>query len=350
MHGSPLDEWLDARGARRLPDGIREPAQFGGIATEYEAVTRSVGLHDASAGRDRLLVSGDDRVEFLQGLCSNDVEKMPAGASLEAAFITPKGKLVADARVTKLDDAYLIDAEAGRAAALEDLLSRYRVHEKVEWADASPDLAALELWGPKSAAALGEETLADGASRAVVLGEDAVVAVGTLFGAILYVPGAASSAVAQLLSDRVAAAGGALVGRDAIEARRIELGLGRYGIDWDENTNPLEAGLDRTIDYKKGCYVGQEVVAKATYIGRVNRRLVRLAWDGDPVSPGTPLIGGRAPGRVTSSARVPGTARVVALGVVRRDAAAAGTHHKVGEGGPDAVVVSYPHGSCEKPL
>ena len=139
-------------------------------------------------------------------------------------------------------------------------------------------------------------------------------------------------------------------GRTAVDARRMEIGLGRYGLDWDENTNPLEAGMDRMLDYKKGCYVGQEVVAKATYIGHVNRRLVRLEWEGEAVAPNTPLLGGRSPGRVTSSVRIPGTNRVVALGVVRRDSAAAGAKHRLGEGGPEATVLGYPYRSKEKPV
>jgi folate-binding protein YgfZ len=345
MNGSPLDHWHASHGAVRVA-GNPEPLRYGDVRTEYEAVKGAVGLFDASSARDRLLITGDDRIEFVQGLCTNDVEALPVGGSCEAAFITPKGRLIADVRITKLDDALLLDAEAGRGAALQEELAKYRIHEKAEWSDASADLSAIELWGPGAAGILGEMSIPDGTSKAVDLGENAFLTVGTPFGVVLYAPAGAASVVADALVERAAVP----VGREAIEVRRIELGLGRYGIDWNETTNPLEAGLDRALNYKKGCYVGQEVVAKATYIGHVNRRLVCLAWEGEAVPAGTALLGGKSPGRITSCARVPGESRVVALGVVRRESAAAGTHHRLGEGGPEAVVTGYPFASREKPV
>lgn len=337
MRDSPLSQWFASL-------SLSDPS------TQMAWVRQSVGLHDATA-RDRLLVTGDDRLSFVQGLATNDVEDVPAGRSFEAAFINPKGRLIADVRVTKLDDALLMDMEPGRAEALAEWFGKYRIHELVEWADVSESLGQLELWGPQAAQALGEASLADGESRAVMVGEGAYLTAGTAFGAIVFVPAGAEADAATELLGRAEALGGGAVTAEVVEARRIELGLGRYGIDWGENTNPLEAGLDRALNYKKGCYVGQEVVAKATYIGHVNRRLVRLSWRGEPVEAGTTLLGGKAPGRVTSCARVPGTDEVVALGVVRRDAAAEGTVHHVGtDDGPEAVVRGYPYLSKEKPV
>lgn len=348
MRVSPLAAWHAARGASFGDGG--EVAAYGDAAAEYRATVDAVGLFDA-CGRDRLLLAGPDRLALVQGLCTNDVEKLPVGHALEAAFITPKGKLVADVRLVKLDDALLFDLEAGRAAALEEQVGRYRIHEDAPWIDAAEALAVLELWGPKAAAALGLAALADGEGAAVTVADASFAAVGTAFGAVLYVPADAALVVAEGLLTRLAGLGGRLVGRAAVEPRRLELGLGRYGLDWDENTNPLEAGLDRALDYKKGCYVGQEVVAKATYIGHVNRRLVRLEWSGTPVERGTPLVAGRTPGRLTSVAPVPGTDRVVALGVVRRESAAAGSRVRVAtDAGPEATVQGYPFRSKDKPV
>jgi folate-binding protein YgfZ len=320
------------------------------LEAQWRAVHETVGVYDASA-RDRLLLAGADRLEFVQGLCTHDVEKLPEGHALEAAFITPKGKLVADARLVKLDDALLFDAEAGRAAALDELFAKYRIHEDAQWLDAREALSVLELWGPLAATLLGRDALADGDGAAVSLDDHSFVAVGAPFGAVLYVPAGEAGAVREALVRSAVTQGGCEVEGPVVEAARIELGLGRFGVDWDEATNPLEAGLDRMLDYKKGCYVGQEVVAKATYIGHVNRRLVRLEWTGAPVAPGTALAGGRSPGKVTSCAQVPGTDRVVALGVVRRELAAAGSKHRVGdEAGSEATVLGYPFRSREKPV
>ena len=131
-------------------------------------------------------------------------------------------------------------------------------------------------------------------------------------GAIVFV----SAEGVETAADALVARGAVPVGRAAVEVRRLELGLGRYGIDWGETTNPLEAGLDRMLDYTKGCYVGQEVVAKATYIGHVNKRLVRLSWEGEPAAADTTLLGGKSPGRTaaTRTARMP-----IGLPVNRRD-------------------------------
>ena len=322
------------------------PLHYGDPAAEYRAGLETACAFDAS-GRDLLLVTGDDRLAFVQGLCTNDVETLTEGHACETAFITPKGRLVCDARVVKLDDALLFDLEPGRGAALEELLGKYRVHEACDWLEARELLMTLELWGPGAAAALGLAALATGDGAAVVLGGVSAVAVGMPFGAAVYVPASDAEPFAQALAEGLAATGGRWAGREAVEAHRLQLGLGRFGVDFDEATNPLEAGLDRALSYRKGCYVGQEVVAKATYIGQVSRRLVRLSWDGPAVPLDTPLVGPRTPGRLTSVAVVPGADRCVGLGVVRRDAAAAGTILTLGETGRTARVDGYPFGSKE---
>lgn len=340
METNPLATWHDARGAVRT-DG--EIVRYTDPEAEWAAVSQGVGLFDASA-RDRLLVTGADRETFVQGLSTNDVVKPPVGTTLETAFITPKGKLVADARVVKLDDALLFELEPGRGEALTEVFGRYRIHEDCAFVDASPLLCQLELWGD-AAQALGEPVL-DGTSKAVAIGDETYLVAGTAFGAIVFV----SAEGVEAAADALVARGAVPVGRDAVEVRRLELGLGRYGIDWGETTNPLEAGLDRMLDYTKGCYVGQEVVAKATYIGHVNKRLVRLSWEGETAAADTTLLGGKSPGRVTSSARVPGTNRVLALGVVRRDVTAAGTKLRLGdEQGPEVTVLGWPWLSKDKP-
>lgn len=342
MHTTSLKAWHDDRGAVWKANEVQT---YGSTRSEWRAIDKHVGLFDASA-KDRLLVTGADRTSFVQSLCTNDIEKAGVGSGIETAFITPKGKLVADARVVQLDDALLLEMENGRAAALIELFGRYQLHEDCAFTDASEDLSQLELWGD-AALALGE-SIADGEVRVTTLGDGAYLTCGTAFGAIVFVPVDVSQEAAQALVDN----GATPVGREAVDVRRIELGLGRYGIDWSETTNPLVAGLDRMLSYNKGCYVGQEVVVKATDIGHVNRRLVRLEWAGEAVDGDTALIGGRAPGVVTSSARVPESEeqRVVALGIVRRDVTAPGTTLKLGdENGPDVTVVGWPWRSKDKP-
>jgi len=347
MRKAVLALWHRARGGV-APSAGADPSEFpnsyGDLAGEWRAAHESACLFDASE-RERLLATGPDRVGLLDSLSTNDLKRAAPGTTLETAFLTPRGRLVADARVTVLDDAILLELEAGRSAPLGEHVAAHRVAERAELADASAALVQLELWGPRAAEVAGAPGLAPGASQAVDAGGTQVVALRSSFGLVLYVPAALAAAAADDLAGRLAAVGGRPAGRDAIEIARVELGLGRFGLDWDEKTHPLEAGLGRAISYTKGCYVGQEVVAKATYVGRVARLLVRLEWEGAPAAPGTPLLGARAPGRLASCAALPDASRVVALGYVRHDAAEPGTRHRVGEGGPEATVLGPPCGA-----
>jgi len=179
-----LEPWHRSRGAHLTAGRVEH---YGDPVAEYRAVTSTVAVVDGS-WRDRLVVTGDDRLAFVQGLCTNDVEALAEGHACELVFITPKGRMVADARCTKLDDALLLELEPGRGAALVEQLAKYRIHEAVEWQDAAEWLAALELWGPLAAQALGLERLEPGAGSAVVVDDVALIAVGTPFGAVCYVP------------------------------------------------------------------------------------------------------------------------------------------------------------------
>lgn len=336
-------------------DSPRTPLEvqhYGDVSAEYAAITQGGGgLFDASS-RDRLLVTGPDAVSFLQGLATQELEGHESGTSVEAAFITAKGKLITDARVTLLDDGVLLDMEGGGTTALQEHFSRYLINEEVSWMEVSEALVQLQVWGPGARKSLDLESSQSGDVTAVSLAGAELVGVVGDFAVELFVPGEIAEAVVVELKEKLAAQQGRPVGRAALEPYRIEQGLGRFGIDWNESTNPLEAGLDRALSFGKGCYIGQEVVAKATYIGRVNRRLVRLRYTGTPLPSDTPLIGGRAPGRLTSSAQIPQSDTVVALGYVRRDMTPAGSELRLGEGedAPTARVEGWPFASKEKPI
>lgn len=321
---------------------------MGVSAREWAVVQEAVGVLDASA-RDRLLLVGDSRIEFVQGLATNDLETLPVGSACEAAFITPKGKLVADARIVKLEDSLLVDLAPGRGAALVEHFGKYLLNESFEAQDVKEALAELQAWGPKAGELLGIPTLTENTTGVASVGGHEFMVVGTAFGAAAFVPVDAKADVLAALVSKAESIGGGAVSADAAELRRIALGLGEFGRDWDEATNPLEAGLDRMLHYKKGCYVGQEVVAKATYIGRVSRRLVRLSWTGPAAPANTELTGGKTPGRITSSATAPdGT--TLALGVVRHDQTKPGTILRLGADGPPVTVLGYPYLSKDKPV
>lgn len=258
-------------------------------------------LFDWSA-RQVLRATGEDRLSFLQAMCTAEVKGLPAGAAAYAAFLTNKGAMVADGRIWNLGEALLIDVEPGRLPAVREYLEKHLVSEEVELADASGELAVLTV-APSS----GPPPLLSHPSAPSRLPG----------GVDLLVPRAE---LAQAV-DRLAGSGLQPAGFETWEQRRIEAGVPRFGQDMDERTIPLEANLESAISYEKGCYVGQEVIARATFRGHVNKKLVRLGFGGQAPAVGAEIrAGDRVVGKVTSVGRsASAQPSWIGLGYVHRD-------------------------------
>jgi folate-binding protein YgfZ len=315
---------------------------YGDLAREYRAMQEACGLCDRS-GRGLVRLGGADRVAFLHRLVTNDVNNLLAGRACYTAILTVKGKMIADARVLNRPDALLLDTEPGRAAAVTELLAHYVISEDVEVVDATGSFAVLSLVGPRApeAAALVAgrpvptldenqiEELGDGFALGARLGQTP--------GVDLFVPTAQASAAFAAALERGRSIGLAPVGSEALEVVRVEAGLPRFGADMNEETIPLEANLsERAIHFNKGCYVGQEVIARATFRGAVRRRLAGLALDALPLpAPGTAFFaagaGERASAETTSAVLSPRFGPI-ALAYVRREHMAAGTELMTREG------------------
>lgn len=240
---------------------------------------------------------------------------MPVGSSLQAAFLNVKGKMRGFATVVNLPDAFLLVAEAGNAPSLAASLEKYVITEDVVIEDVSGKLGQVTMVGE--------------------LPVEGMEAVGVECGfRHLIVPAGDMAG----LMERCERAGAQRVNEDVLEAMRIEVGFARYGLDMDENTIPVEVGLEkRAINYDKGCYIGQETIARIRTYGHVNRHLVQLVVEG-PAAPvrGTKIFADeREVGAVTSAAMSAGLGKAVALGYVRREFAVNGTKLKLD--GPDQV-------------
>jgi len=281
MEPLPLHDWHATRGASFTElNGFEVVAHYADPAAELRAALAGKAVFDWSA-RGVLKVTGPDRLEFLQGMCTADVKKLAPGAHAYAAFLTNKGAMVADGRVWNRGEDAVIDAEPGFIGAVRDYLQKYLVSEDAEISDAA-DLAVVTA--PTEHLLVPRSDLQ-----------------GTL--------------------EKLIASGATLAGFDAWERARVERGAPRYGQDMDDKTIPLEAGLKQAISYDKGCYVGQEVVARATFRGHVNRQLQRLAFEGTPPAPGAVLRSGdKEVGRVTSVVKAPDDHGWIGLGYVHRDA------------------------------
>lgn len=324
-------------------------------------------------------VTGADRVAWLQGLLTNDIAALAPGAGCYAAYLTPQGRMISDVRVLNRGDFLLLDLPAGQKDAVLQRLDLFIITEDVTLEDVTASLARIGLHGrglwqtlcacvelPPGAPISHSSPLPEHASIAATFrGADIIVA-GSLDtglpGVDLYVPADAASA----LRDALLAAGAELVDDEAWEARRVEAGRPRFGVDMTEDTIPLEAAIeDRAISFTKGCYVGQEIIIRVMHRGggRVARKLVGLAPAGAATtgaiaasdastsastatsaststptstapSVGTPIFSGdRQIGQLTSVVLSPALGHWIALGYVHRDFVSPGTPVRIGPDG-----------------
>lgn len=307
-------------------------ARTAGGQAGYEAARRAVVLLDASF-REWLRVTGEDRASFLHGMVTNEVEKLPVGRATYAAMLTPKGAMVADVRLLKQEADLLLDVEPGHGAKVREFLDKYLISEDAELHEATADFALLTLGGPRASELLAKLDLAapvlHTSSAGVVAGVEVTLLGNDLVlerGVDLRVPRAGAEAVYRALREAGRPLGLEPLGVEAFEVLRVEAGVPRYGVDMDDKTIPLEANLERAIHYNKGCYIGQEVIARATFRGHMNRKLTGLLLGAHTPAPRTELFSGeKKVGWVTSVVRSPKLGQMIALGYVHRDFLAPGT-------------------------
>jgi folate-binding protein YgfZ len=308
------------------------------LASEYRALTEGCGLVDR-AGRGRLALTGADRREFLHGQISQDIETLEPGHGRYAALLTHKGKMLSDLRVLDLGDELLLSCERAGLQELFNMIRRYKLGSDVEVHKRTLEMGELSLIGPRSRELAGADALGPAEHdnvRARIGGND-VVLVATDRGVDVFCDAEATEGVRGALL----AAGAAEVTEAAAEVVRVESGRPRYGVDLDENVIPQEAGLnERAVSFTKGCYVGQETVARLFYRGKPNRHLRGLRLSA-PVEPGTPLqLGEKEVGRLTSVVVSPAHGPI-GLALVRRQAEPGATL-SAGDGDVTAEVVELP--------
>ena len=299
------------------------------LAADYRALTEQVGLVDRSE-RGKLALTGPEAKEFLHGQVTNDIEALEPGRGCYAAFLTHKGKMLGDLRVLDLGDELFLDTERSALQELFNMIRRYKLGRDVELHKRTVERALLSLVGRwrRSSAAPSTTTCRD------EIGGVPVTLVRTDVGTDVICD-------AERAAEVKAALGVPEVDEAVAEIVRVESGRPRYGIDLDDSVIPQEAGLnERAVNFEKGCYVGQETVARLFYRGKPNRHLRGLRLS-EPVATGEPLrLGEREVGKVGSSVVSPAHGPI-ALAIVRREASPGDTV-VVGEGGATAVVEALP--------
>lgn len=303
-----------------------------------EAVTGRAALVDRSE-RGKLSLAGEEAAPALNGIVSNEVEGLEPGSGVLAAVLTPKGRMLGDLRVLRTDDELLLDMERVALQPVFDALRHGLVGYRAELGRRTLQQGLLSLLGPGSRAVAGAERLgeAEHSHVAASLAGTPVRLIATDLGVdVLFAAEDLVPVRAELL-----ARGAVEAGEDEAELLRVESGRPRYGVDLDDSVIPQEAGLnDRVVSFTKGCYVGQETVARLYYKGKPNRHLRGLRLS-EPVPAGAMLsLDGRAVGQLTSSVVSP-TLGPIGLALVRREAEPGATL-SAGDGDATATVVELP--------
>ncbi|MFI4994142.1 MAG: YgfZ/GcvT domain-containing protein [Solirubrobacterales bacterium] len=308
------------------------------LSAEYLTLTEGCGLVDRSE-RGKLALTGPEAKAFLAGQVTNDIEALSLGSGCYAAFLTPKGKMLGDLRVLDLGEELLLDTERVALQALFDLIRRFKIGYDLELHKRTAERGLLSLIGPDAAGVADAGGLADAehSSAFTAIEGITVLAVRTYVGTDMI----CQESDTERLTSALLARGAQTVSEQTAEILRVERGRPRYGIDLDDTVIPQEAGLnERAVSFTKGCYVGQETVARLYYRGKPNRHLRGLRLS-EPATTGDELRLGEKPvGRLGSTVVSPRLGPI-ALAIVRREAEPGATL-SAGAHGASAQVAELP--------
>lgn len=315
------------------------PDYYTNSQEETLAVRKRAGWCDLSY-RGKIRLSGKDRVRFLHNLVSNDIQKLQVGEGCYTLFLEPKGHIITDMRVYALEDSLLIETEPGQETRLAHLLDRYRFREKVTIETVTEQWGILSINGPLAqewvSQLLGQPIgpLPENYFGRIEWRGEEILLVGTFFtgetGFHLWVGWEQIAEVARELW-RLRPEKAQAIGYQAWETLRIEAGIPRLGPELNEKIIPLEAELYHAISETKGCYIGQEVIARILSRGHTNRSLRGLRVKGNQVpQPGNLLFAeGKEIGWITSATWSPTLEQPIALAYVRQEYAQPGTTIKI---------------------
>lgn len=312
------------------------------VTVELDAQYRQLREECGVLPRERgiIAVTGPDGPEYLQGQVTNDVEALEVGEGQYAALLDRKGHMQTDLRVLRAGaEEIQVDVEpAPKDQALRHL-TMYSVGRDVAVADATAERALLSLIGPRAAEVASSPPLPEYANEKVTVAGIAALAVGTRDGIDLFCAAADRERLLAALLD----AGAVEMSAAAAEIVRVEAGVPRYGAEMDARTMPAEAAIvEDAVSFTKGCYIGQETVARLHYKGKPNRHLRGLKLSG-AAAPGDPLRLGEKEVGTLGGAVVSPAFGPIGLAIVRREAEP-GTELTVGEDGVTAEVVALPFG------
>jgi folate-binding protein YgfZ len=295
---------------------------------------------------------GADRQRFLNAYVTCEVKALAVGQGAYGFFTSAQGRILADVVVLAHADRLWLELPPGRQAAISEHLRKYILADRVDMRPLD-ELLPLTLAGPGAAAMLA--AVAPGLpppaapwshARAEIRGTETTVQRSERLGVPAWTLWVAAPLAGALREELLVRAGGAgagerllPVGYEALEAVRTEAGIPRFGLDFGPQSFPQETGVEEAVSYTKGCYLGQEVVARIHYRGGVQKALCGLVFEGSAVpAPGTALLhDGREAGTIGTAVWSPALARPAGLAILHRRAAAPGTRLELAGGGAAEV-------------
>lgn len=345
---TPLDAVHQRLGATMIErDGWSLPANYGDVLFEYAAVREGgAGVMDIS-NRGRLLVSGTEAVQFLNGLITNDMKTLAEHRWMPAAFPNVQGRLLASVRVIRLKDegtdktgpTFLIDTEAVTHERVLKTIERFTLAGDFRVTDVTRQTALVSVQGSKAADVV--RSVVGDTAALEPNGVSAINEVTVIRSSDTGEPGfdlLVNAEQANSLWETLQAVGAQPVGYEALEILRIEAGLPRYGVDMDETNVVTETGLDEAVSFTKGCYIGQEIIARIKYRGHVAKKLTGLLFEkGVKAEAGATIksTDGKEIGRITSITYSPHLQRAIALSYLKYDYLASGTSVRITAGNQD---------------
>jgi folate-binding protein YgfZ len=315
------------------------------IEDDYLALTMGVALVDRS-GVGRLSVSGEDALDLLNRLSTNELMTLEVGEGAPTILTSNKGRIVDLLHVFRLHDRLFVMTSPGNQQKVAEWIDFYTFVEDVVVEDSTNSTKMLSIVGPDSATFLDE--LTNGQASKLQLHERFGSEVGGIPAEVYrtdFLGGPSFDIVVEVeqgerLFGILTNSGAVAVGTDAVEAVRIENSVPAFGKELTEVYNPHEANLVDHVSFSKGCYIGQEVVARLQTYQKVQRYLVSLRWQNAELAPGGKLmLDSKQIGVVTSSSPLSTIDEGIGLGYVRKELAEDGTV-VTSEDGTDVVVIT----------
>ncbi len=326
--------------------GAETVLRFGSVADELSAIRHGCGVFDLG-WHGKLVVSGEDRVRWLNGMVSNNTRDLRQDSGNYSFVLNAQGHIQGDLLAFQRGEFYVLESELGQIATIREFLERYIIMDDVEIGDISSKLTSIGVAGPRAVEVLSAAGLMPGAAKAGELLDGSWKSIGF---SVLRDPIEVRNWYELWLApenvgaawNALVAAGATPVGAEALEWQRILLGLLRVGLETGARELPQETGQDFALHHNKGCYIGQEIVERIRARGQVHRRLTGFIVEGNAPERGSKIMAGEEKiGEVTSSAEVvvDGVARTVALGYAKH---AAKDDESLKIGGSEARIAALP--------